>query len=253
MPDTITAGAALPQNLADNAEIISAETVVVLPAYHKCMRCVELGRTCTGQKLATLGSTEAVRAYHRMLRTARKISLGNIYSAAPQIGHGTINDYFGRGGQDFKWTTVSAIDSALVAICGDRVGLPALENPCPADFTDLRDRSDAQAARLTEAEAEIARLTQALCAAEESAADRLAAQRADLQRIIDLQTSRVRELEAEKADYLARNDDKARRLDKAYAEIRVLNQQIIKMTGDHAAATRDLVDRVIQLAGIIND
>ena len=68
MPDTIATPPAIP-------EIMPGETAIVLPAYHKCLQCAELGRSCGGQKLAALGSTEAVRTYHRALKAARKIQL----------------------------------------------------------------------------------------------------------------------------------------------------------------------------------
>lgn len=67
--------------------ITPGDAAIVLPTYHKCLQCAELGRTCGGQKLAALGSIEAVRAYHRALKAARKIQLKQIYPAAPQIGH----------------------------------------------------------------------------------------------------------------------------------------------------------------------
>ena len=63
MPDTIATPPAIP-------EIMPGETAIVLPAYHKCLQCAELGRSCSGQKLAALGSTEAVRNYHRALKAA---------------------------------------------------------------------------------------------------------------------------------------------------------------------------------------
>jgi hypothetical protein len=95
--------------------------------------------------MSELGGTEAVRGYHKKLRTAKNIHIPEIYPVAPHIGKGTINDYFGRSSstQDFKLTTVLAIDRALVAICGKRVGQPPLVGFCPADAADLRERNEA--------------------------------------------------------------------------------------------------------------
>lgn len=228
-------------------EIQPAEVADVLPIYHKCLKCEDLGKLCGGQKLATLGSTESVRTYHRLLKQSRKIPLKAIYSAAPQIGHGTIDEYFGRGGQDFKWTTVSSIDAALVAICGDRVGLPPLESFCPADAVDMRSRNEALAARLSEAEEEIARLTETIRAAETSHVAQMREQRAVFQSQVEFATERMQEADRRAADYLARNDDKRQLIDTLHKEIRSLNSQILKMAGDHAAEIRMLVDRVIDL------
>ena len=228
-------------------EIQPAEAAEVLPIYHKCLTCADLGRLCGGQKLAALGSTEAVRTYHRLLKQSRKIQLKAIYSAAPQIGHGTIDEYFARGGQDFKWTTVSSIDAALVAICGDRVGLPPLESFCPADAVDLRSRNEALAVRLSEAEAEIARLTETLRAAETSHVAQMREQRTVFQSQVEFAIERMQEADRRAADYLARNDDKRQLIDTLHREIRALNGQILKMAGDHAAEIRMLVDRVLSL------
>ena len=241
---------ASPSVLPDASEILVTATAEELPIYQKCLDCHDLGRACNGPKLTAFGSTEAVRNYNRLLRATRKISLSRLYSAAPQIGHGTINDYFGRGSQDFKWTTVSAIDSAIVSICGDRVGLPPLEGFCPADVADLRNRNESLSARLDEAEAEIARLTETLRTAEASHVLQMREQRTVFQSQIDFATERMREADARSADYLARNDAKRQQLLDAYAEIRALNAQIIKMSGDNAAEVRSLVDRFIRMTDL---
>lgn len=238
------------QPIATVAEIPLGSAVEVLPIYHKCLNCPDLGKICTGQKLAALGSTDAVRNYHRLLRSERKIPLSKVYTAAPQIGHGTINDYFGRGSQDFKWTTVASIDSALVAICGDRVGLPPLDGFCPADVSDLRSRNESLASRLNEAEAEIARLTETLRTAESSHVLQMREQRTVFQSQIDFAVERMQEADRRAADYLSRNDAKSRQLDEARAEIRALNAQIIKIVGDNATEVRSLVDRFIRMADL---
>lgn len=236
-----------PVNSPGAPEIQPAEAAEVLPIYHKCLTCADLGRLCGGQKLAALGNTEAVRTYHRLLKQSRKIQLKAIYSAAPQIGHGTIDEYFGRGGQDFKWTTVSSIDAALVAICGDRVGLPPLESFCPADAVDLRSRNEALAVRLSEAEAEIARLTETLRTAESSHVAQMREQRTVFQSQVEFAVDRMQEADKRAADYLARNDDKRQLIDTLHREIRSLNGQILKMASDHATEIRMLVDRILSM------
>lgn len=239
------------QNLSpDLPDVHPESTPVIYPIYHRCLKCPDLGKTCTGQKLAEMGSIEAVRNYHRQLRTERKIRISSIYAAAPQIGHGTIDDYFGRGSQDFKWTTVATIDAAIVAICGDRVGLPPLESFCPADITDLRSRNESLASRLDEAEAEIARLTETLKTAEASHILQMKEQRSVFQSQIDFAVERMQEADKRAADYLARNDSKSRQLDEARKEIRDLNAQIIKIVGDNAAEVKALVDRFIRMTDL---
>ena len=231
MPDATAIPPAIP-------EVTPGDAAIVLPAYHKCLQCTELGRTCGGQKLATLGNTEAVRTYHRALKAARKIQLKQIYLAAPQIGHGTIDEYFAKGGQDFKWTTVSTIDTALVAICGDRVGQPPLETPCQAILAEMQERME-------KAEAEVERLSKALATAEEKHLLTLRDQHGVMQAQLEFAQERMHSAEARAADYLSRNDEKRLKIEQLHEDIRKLNAQLIKMASDHAAEIRMLVDRVL--------
>ena len=216
----------------------------------KCVECPELGRTCNGYDIAALGSVEAVRTYHKSIRTARHFTEAQIVRLVEKrIGPGTVHDYFLRGPIDPKWQTVAAIDAALVTLCGDRAVLPPLELPCPATFGGLRERCDALSARLDEATAENARLAEALATAEENAQLRLAHQRADLDQIIKLQQARIAALEAEKKDYLDRNDRKREELEAARTEIRDLNHKILQLTADFAAKTMELVNKLLTLSG----
>jgi hypothetical protein len=230
-------------------EIISAEVEQALPVYQKCLDCPDLGVVCLGRHLSELGGTEAVRGFHRLLRVARKIPLTKIYSAAPHIGHGTVNDYFGRSStQDFKLTTVLAVDRALIAICGNRVGQPPLEGFCPADAADLRSRNEALANRLNEAEAEIARLTEMLSNAEATSTARMSEQREAFQGQIAFAVDRMREADARAADYLLRIDKKSAQLAELNQEIRRLNGEILRMASSYAAESKTMVDRVISLS-----
>lgn len=217
-----------------------------LPLWHKCLECPELGRTCNGYDLSALDSVESARAYHKALRVARGFTVPRVHAVIKdRIGWGTAHDYFGKGGIDPKWLTVASIDYALVALCGDRVDLPPLETPCPATFGGLRERCDSLSARLDEATAENARLAEALATAEDNARNQLAHQRADLDQIIRLQQARIAALEAEKKDYLDRNDRKREELENARAEIRELNQTILRNTREFSAKILELVDKLL--------
>lgn len=235
-------------------EILSAAAEQALPVYQKCLDCPDLGVVCLGRHLSELGGTEAVRGFHRLLKIARKIPLSKIYSAAPHIGHGTVNDYFGRSStQDFKLTTVLAIDRALIAICGNRVGQPPLEGFCPADAADLRSRNEALANRLNEAEAEIARLTEMLSNAEATSAARMSEQREAFQGQVAFAVERMKEADARAADYLLRIDKKSAQIAELNREIRRLNTEILHMASSHAAESQVMVDRVIRMAEIHED
>lgn len=237
-----------PDTLDAPADIPVGELASAVPTYQRCISCESLGRTCGGPKLAALTAFEEVRAFHRLLRTVRGITLSRICAAAPQLGRGTVHDYFGHGGPDPKWVTVAAIDAALISICGDRVGEPPLEHTCPEAFADLHARNEALSRRLDEAEQEIARLTEALTAAEQSHQERLKNQRGDLQTIIDQQNRLIEILSAEKADYLRRIDDKSLELKTLRAENREGQTEIIRLHAVHAAEIRDIFERMLKLA-----
>ena len=216
----------------------------------KCVDCLELGRTCNGYNIAAIGTVEAVRTYHKSIRTARHFTEAQIVRLVEKrIGSGTVHDYFLRGPIDPKWQTVAAIDAALVTLCGDRVGQPPLEIPCPATFATLRERCDALSDRLDEAAAENARLTEALATAEENAQTRLTNQRADLDKIIQLQQARIAALEAEKRDYLERNDRKREELEAARSEIRDLNRKILQLTAEFSGKLLDMANKLLDLSG----
>lgn len=218
------------------------------PAYHRCLTCTHLGHTCGGPKLAALGSIGAVRAYHRLLRGTRGITVARVSTAAPQIAAATVQDYFGRGGQDPRWITVSLIDSALVAIIGNREGEEPLAHTCPAAIADVHDRNEALSRRLDEAEQEITRLTETMAAAEQSHQERLKNQRSDLQTIIDQQNRLIEILTAEKADYLRRIDAKSQELAALRADLRDTQMEVIRLHSAHAAEIRDIFERMLKLA-----
>ena len=254
MPDTDTAAPCGNPETAAPATVPDALTAAPggpapLP-WAKCVECPELGRTCNGYDIAAIGTVESVRTYHKAIRTARHFTEAQIVRLVEnRIGSGTVHDYFLRGPIDPKWQTVAAIDCALVTLCGDRVGLPPLELPCPATFGGLRDRCDSLAARLDEATEENKRLAQALATAEENAQTRLINQRADLDKINALLQFRISALEAEKKDNLDRNDRKRQQLAEAHQEIRDLNHKILQLTADFAAKTMELVNKLLALSG----
>ena len=68
------------------------------------------------------------------------MSLKAIAAAAPQISESSINEYFSNIEKDYKWTTVVAIDKALLTICGHRIGMPPLEHACPISSSEARQQ-----------------------------------------------------------------------------------------------------------------
>ena len=111
------------------------------PVYSKCINCADFGLSCRGFDITCLDGIEEVRAYHKTLRKARNIPLKSVHRLTQiRISESTINEYFGAAPKDFKWTTVSTIHSALLILCGNRVGLPPLEDSCPVSSSEARQQ-----------------------------------------------------------------------------------------------------------------
>lgn len=110
------------------------------PVYSKCINCADLGQSCRGFDITCLEGIDEARAYHKTLRKTRGIPLKSIYGLAQKISESTINEYFGTGAKDFKWTTVATIHNALLLLCGNRVGLPPLEDSCPVSSSEARQQ-----------------------------------------------------------------------------------------------------------------
>lgn len=139
--------------------IISQNTI---PIYSKCLTCADYGTTCRGFDLASLGDISAVRAFHRAMKKAHNLSLKAIAAAAPIISESTINEYFSNIAKDYKWTTVVAIDRAMLCICGSRMGMPPPDHSCPSSATEYRDKLAASELKLAAADVNLANL-QAEC------------------------------------------------------------------------------------------
>lgn len=131
---------------------LATESPNSVPGWHNCLDCADLGVNCNGPSLRTLGDIASARSFHKALRKQRKIPLKKIAEAAKNISEGTVNEYFSNAEKDYKWTTVFTICDALVSICGDRVGLPPLSNPCPASSSEVRSQMAAADLKLAAAE-----------------------------------------------------------------------------------------------------
>lgn len=134
------------------------QTPDVTPGYNKCLGCGDYGCNCNGPSLSSLGDIAAVRTFHKAMKKVRKLPLKAIAAAAPTISEYTINEYFSNVVKDYKWTTVIAIDNALTAICGNRIGLPPLDQSCPASSSEVRKQLAAADMKLAAAELKAAQI-----------------------------------------------------------------------------------------------
>lgn len=209
--------------------------------YQKCLYCPDYGVTCNGPKLAALGDIMEVRKFHRAIRDKRGIPMKMIYLAATPVGESTINDYFSHSVKDFKWTTVGAIDNALTAICGNRVGKPLLDHPCPASSTEIQDKMNQYDGKVSELMQENQRLQQKVTETKGkviSARDEVKEDYAsrvnflkdlcekrerDIDEMADKHQKEIARMDAVAADYLSRIDEKNRRIDRLNKAIHILS------------------------------
>lgn len=134
------------------------ETPNAPPGWQKCLSCGDYGDTCRGPSLGSLGDIASVRSFHKAMRKARKLSLKALHDVSPTISESTINEYFSNVVKDYKWTTIAAIDNALTAICGNRVGLPPLDHVCPASSSEMRNQLAAAELKIAAAELKAAQV-----------------------------------------------------------------------------------------------
>jgi hypothetical protein len=111
-----------------------------VPGWQKCLPCMDYGSSCNGPSLNSLGDIASVRTFHKAMRRSRNIPLKKVADAAPSISEKTVNEYFSNTDRDYKWTTVMAIDNAMLTICGNRYGLPPLDHACPASSSEFRQQ-----------------------------------------------------------------------------------------------------------------
>lgn len=124
-----------------------------IPGWQSCLECPDLGGNCNGPSLSTLGGIASARAFHKALVKSRHIQLKRVAEAVKdKISEATVYEYFSGADKDFKWTTVFIICDALISICGDRVGLPPLTNPCPASSPEIRAQLAAAELKVAAAE-----------------------------------------------------------------------------------------------------
>ena len=225
----------------------TAEETNHIGLYQKCLNCQDYGVTCNGPKLAALGDIMVVREFHRAIKAARGITLKDIAAAAPTISEYTVNDYFSHSVKDFKWTTVGVIDNALTAICGNRVGQPLLDNPCPASSSEIISQMDDLRDQLEAANRECERLRAKNTQKDEKYIEQMAIQRKthtetleSKERSITYLRNQAERLQkdideerSQSADYLKRIDDKNALLEVRQEEINRLNGIILEITREH--------------------
>ena len=132
---------------------IAPETPESAPLWHRCLSCEDWGVSCRGFDITSLDSTESVRHCHKAIRKAKNITIKSVADYAKgKIGESTVNEYFGSGKQDYKFTTVITIHNGLLYACSKRDGLPVPSHSCPASSSEARQQLAAADMKLAAAE-----------------------------------------------------------------------------------------------------
>lgn len=249
--DTIGGVRFSPNPMGENTNL-TEETANHIGLYQKCLKCPDYGVTCNGPKLAALGDIMVVREFHRAIKAARGITLKDIAKAAPSISEYTVNDYFSHSVKDFKWTTVGVIDNALTAICGNRVGQPLLDNPCPATSYEITAQMEELHQQIADERAKNEKLQQDISRNAEEYIQQMALQRkghieerevrersiAYLRGQAERLQKDVDDEKAQSADYLKRIDDKNTVIDEQQKVIADLNKTILDITRENERERR---------------
>lgn len=188
-------------------EKVSYETAV---SYEKCIFCPDYGKNCKGPKLSALRTIGNVRAHHRRIKDVRKIPIKSIYALTEkEISNATVKEYFSHEEKGFVWTTVALIDNALLAICGERVGVEPDEiPPCPATSTEISAMMSEERKKRAEAESRCVELQDQIVALQEKCNQKVARVKNEYADGFSFLKTEVADLKAEKADYLKRIDKK---------------------------------------------
>lgn len=197
------------QEILPQMEAVSCETAA---SYEKCIVCPDHGKNCKGPKLSALQTIGNVREYHRRLRDARKIPMKAIFALTEkEISNATVKDYFSHEEKGFVWTTVAQIDNALLAICGERVGMDPDEiPPCPATSTEISAMMSEERKKRAEAESRCVELQDQIVAMQEKCNQKVTRVKTEYADGFSFLKAEVADLKAEKADYLKRIDKKNR-------------------------------------------
>ena len=122
-------------------------------AYAECLSCPDFVTSCRGIDLTSLSGAEEKRAYHKAIKKEYGFVLKDIYKLCKNvIGESTINEYFGSGSSDYKWTTVTTIHNALLYLVAQKKGLPLCENSCSSFSSEVRNQLAAADLKVAAAE-----------------------------------------------------------------------------------------------------
>ena len=142
------------------------------PRYSKCLSCPDFPTSCRGIDLTSLDGSEEKRAYHKAIKKEYGFYLKDIYLLVKNvIGKSTMDEYFGSGSGDYKWTTVTAIHNALLYLVAQKKGLPLCEHSCSSFSSEVRQQLATADLKLAAAELRAAQSETDVAALQKTIAD----------------------------------------------------------------------------------
>lgn len=225
--------------------------------FEKCIGCPDIGMECLGPNLALLPITE-LRLWCKKWKEHYKLSIelcGEIWG----IG-GSAKRFLSAQETDFKYTTVQCIVRGIISY-----GLPPetvmCSNACPATTAEMNAKYTEYEKQLKERQEECEYLLARKNAHANEYIERTAELREGYEKQLahkedtisflkDLSEKLQKDLgksEAISSDYLSRIDVKNQQLLEAYAEIRQLHTEMLKIVNTNADELKAMIDRFLRL------
>ena len=224
----------------------------------KCIGCPDMGMTCLGANLLMLSIGE-LKKWVNVWRAHYKLSI-EACAEIWKIGDSSAKRFLNPQEKDIRYTTVQCIIRGIVGY-----GFPPDKDfgdlPCPgtsAEFTaritelevQLEKKRDECEYLLERKNASAHEYIERMAEARENYKEQLEYKENTIQWLKELADKRQRDLEKSEAvarDYLNRIDDKNRHLLDAYAEIRQLHGEVLKIVSANTDDLRSMIDRFLKV------
>lgn len=224
----------------------------------KCIGCPDMGMNCLGANLLMLPIGELKR-WVNAWRAHYKLSI-EACADIWKIGDSSAKRFLNPQEKDIRYTTVQCIVRGIVGY-----GFPPDkdfgDNPCPGTSAEFTARINALEIQLEKKRDECEYLLQRKNTAANEFIERMAEARNNYREQLEYKEDTIRYLktladkrqndleksEAVARDYLHRIDVKNQQLLDAYAEIRQLHNEILKIASTNAEDLRSTIDRFLRL------
>lgn len=225
--------------------------------FEKCIGCPDIGMECLGPNLALLPISE-LRIWCKKWKEHFKLSVelcGEIWG----IG-GSAKRFLSTQETDFKYTTVQCIVRGIVSY-GLAPETVLGSNPCPSTSAEmnarfaeyekqLKERRDECEYLLARKNAHATEFIERMSELRENYEKHLENKEDTIRYLKELSEKRQHDLEKSEAiakDYLNRIDVKNQQLLDAYAEIRKLNAEMLKIVSANSEDLKAMIDRFLRM------